>query len=158
MAHPDIDVATEKTPRGTSHDNGDTTSLEDGGSLKPLVDMTRRTLKPRHIQLIGMGGTIGTALYVQIGKSLMNGGPGSLFIAFTCWYVLPRLYLGPWFHGSEFFFLFFSLYSGLFFSGCAMVWPYDIPFSAGVGALRIFWCRLISTQVGALSACQTQRI
>ncbi|KAI9166445.1 putative amino acid permease [Paramyrothecium foliicola] len=44
-----------------------------------------RKLKSRHIQLIGIGGTIGTALYVQIGKSLLNGGPASLFIAFTIW-------------------------------------------------------------------------
>jgi amino acid permease len=36
----------------------------------------------------GIGGTIGTALYVQIGKGLLAGGPGSLFIAFTLWYVL----------------------------------------------------------------------
>ncbi|KAK3293957.1 amino acid permease/ SLC12A domain-containing protein [Chaetomium fimeti] len=48
-------------------------------------DHTHRTLKSRHIQLIGIGGTIGTALYVQIGRGLMNGGPGSLFIAFTLW-------------------------------------------------------------------------
>jgi amino acid transporter len=46
-----------------------------------------RKLKSRHIQLIGIGGTIGTALYVQIGRGLMNGGPGSLFLAFTLWYV-----------------------------------------------------------------------
>ncbi|KAL1957134.1 hypothetical protein VTO42DRAFT_6277 [Malbranchea cinnamomea] len=75
--------------RFAHHDNdfrdGDATSLEEGSSLKPAVDMTRRKLKPRHIQLIGVGGTIGTALYVQIGKALMNGGPGSLFIAFTFW-------------------------------------------------------------------------
>ncbi|KAI1097785.1 amino acid permease/ SLC12A domain-containing protein [Jackrogersella minutella] len=48
-------------------------------------DGTHRRLKPRHIQLIGIGGTIGTALYVQIGKSLLQGGPGSLFIAFSLW-------------------------------------------------------------------------
>ncbi|XXG99668.1 hypothetical protein Hte_006009 [Hypoxylon texense] len=48
-------------------------------------DGTHRKLKPRHIQLIGIGGTIGTALYVQIGRSLLDGGPGSLFIAFTLW-------------------------------------------------------------------------
>ncbi|KAG6058749.1 hypothetical protein E4U17_007554 [Claviceps sp. LM77 group G4] len=48
-------------------------------------DATHRMLKPRHIQLIGIGGTIGTALYVQIGKGLLNGGPGSLFIAFSVW-------------------------------------------------------------------------
>jgi len=34
---------------------------------------------------IGIGGTIGTALYVQIGKGLMNGGPASLFMAFSIW-------------------------------------------------------------------------
>jgi amino acid transporter len=47
------------------------------GSVGPVYDTTHRKLKPRHIQLIGIGGTIGTALYVQIGKGLMNGGPGS---------------------------------------------------------------------------------
>lgn len=54
------------------------------GSVKQY-DSTHRKLKPRHIQLIGIGGTIGTALYVQIGRGLMNGGPGSLFLAFTIW-------------------------------------------------------------------------
>lgn len=54
-------------------------------SKKPLIDSTHRKLKPRHIQLIGIGGTIGTALYVQIGHGLVQGGPGSLFIAFAFW-------------------------------------------------------------------------
>ncbi|KAJ6502336.1 general amino acid permease AGP2 [Mycena sanguinolenta] len=49
------------------------------------VDQTHRKLKGRHIQLIGIGGTIGTALFVQIGTSLTQGGPGSLFLAFTIW-------------------------------------------------------------------------
>lgn len=49
------------------------------------IDSTHRKLKPRHIQLIGIGGTIGTALYVQIGRGLLNGGPASLFMAFTIW-------------------------------------------------------------------------
>lgn len=48
-------------------------------------DETHRKLKPRHVQLIGVGGTIGTALYVQIGQGLLRGGPGSLFLAFTIW-------------------------------------------------------------------------
>ncbi|GAP93354.2 putative amino acid permease [Rosellinia necatrix] len=49
------------------------------------MDGTHRRLKPRHIQLIGIGGTIGTMLYVQIGKGLIEGGPGSLFLAFSLW-------------------------------------------------------------------------
>ncbi|KAK7221775.1 hypothetical protein V2G26_009778 [Clonostachys chloroleuca] len=61
-------------------------SLQQIGSTQAYHhDGTRRMLKPRHIQFIGIGGTIGTALYVQIGKSLINGGPGSLFIAFSLW-------------------------------------------------------------------------
>lgn len=52
-------------------------------SVRIVHDNTHRKLKSRHIQLIGIGGTIGTALYVQIGRGLMNGGPASLFIAFS---------------------------------------------------------------------------
>lgn len=55
------------------------------GSVRSVTDNTHRKLKNRHIQLIGIGGTIGTALYVQIGRGLMNGGPGSLFLAFSLW-------------------------------------------------------------------------
>jgi yeast amino acid transporter len=54
-------------------------------TISGLADTTHRGLKARHIQLIGIGGTIGTALYVQIGRGLLNGGPASLFIAFTVW-------------------------------------------------------------------------
>ncbi|KAF7886492.1 uncharacterized protein EAF01_011170 [Botrytis porri] len=54
-------------------------------SISQTHDSTHRQLRPRHIQLIGIGGTIGTALYVQIGHGLINGGPGSLFLAFTIW-------------------------------------------------------------------------
>lgn len=46
---------------------------------------SQRRLKPRHIQLIGIGGTIGTVLFVQLGSALQKGGPGSLFIAFVLW-------------------------------------------------------------------------
>lgn len=56
-------------------------------SAQSTNDSTHRQLRPRHVQLIGIGGTIGTALYVQIGKGLIAGGPGSLFLAFTIWYV-----------------------------------------------------------------------
>lgn len=55
------------------------------GSVREVSDQTHRKLKSRHIQLIGIGGTIGTALYVQIGRGLLNGGPASLFLAFTLW-------------------------------------------------------------------------
>ncbi|KAK5653901.1 hypothetical protein OQA88_7826 [Cercophora sp. LCS_1] len=62
----------------------DALSLESQGSFD-ASDQTHRNLKSRHIQLIGIGGTIGTALYVQIGRGLLQGGPASLFLAFTLW-------------------------------------------------------------------------
>lgn len=61
----------------------------DSVEIQTSYDSTHRQLRPRHIQLIGIGGTIGTALYVQIGHGLLDGGPGSLFMAFTIWYVDP---------------------------------------------------------------------
>lgn len=70
---------TEKDPSG----NRDASI--DGGSMKPTYDHTRRKLKPRHLQLIGIGGTIGTALYVQIGNNLRTSGPASLFLGFSIW-------------------------------------------------------------------------
>ena len=60
-------------------------SDDESSSIKLGHDFTHRKLKPRHIQLIGIGGTIGTALYVNIGRGVLNGGPGSLFLAFTLW-------------------------------------------------------------------------
>ncbi|KAJ7133344.1 general amino acid permease AGP2 [Mycena epipterygia] len=48
-------------------------------------DQTHRTLKGRHIQLIAIGGSIGTVLFVQIGTALPLGGPGSLLVAFVLW-------------------------------------------------------------------------
>lgn len=70
-----------------AYDNGDVERRASVASynISGVHDDTHRKLKPRHIQLIGIGGTIGTALYVQIGRGLLNGGPGSLFIAFTFW-------------------------------------------------------------------------
>ncbi len=61
-------------------------------SIKSTYDSTHRQLRPRHIQLIGIGGTIGTALYVQIGRGLINGGPASLFMAFTIWLATMFIY------------------------------------------------------------------
>ncbi|KAL1848731.1 hypothetical protein VTK73DRAFT_10066 [Phialemonium thermophilum] len=62
-------------------DEPDLTSVSSDGK----ADYTHRNLKPRHIQLIGVGGTVATALFIQIGNGLIDGGPGSLFIAFTLW-------------------------------------------------------------------------
>ncbi|KND89431.1 General amino-acid permease GAP1 [Tolypocladium ophioglossoides CBS 100239] len=42
-----------------------------------------RKLKGRHLQMIAIGGSIGTGLFVASGKALSAGGPASLLIAFS---------------------------------------------------------------------------
>ncbi|KAH7312596.1 amino acid permease/ SLC12A domain-containing protein [Stachybotrys elegans] len=49
---------------------------------------TQRALSPRHVQLMAIGGSIGTGLFVGIGQSLVRSGPLSLFLAFTFWGLL----------------------------------------------------------------------
>ncbi|KAM3503425.1 hypothetical protein MY10362_004209 [Beauveria mimosiformis] len=42
-----------------------------------------RRLKGRHLQMIAIGGSIGTGLFVASGKALAVGGPASLLLAFS---------------------------------------------------------------------------
>lgn len=42
-----------------------------------------RRLKGRHLQMIAIGGSIGTGLFVGSGRALSTGGPASLLIAFA---------------------------------------------------------------------------
>lgn len=44
-----------------------------------------RKLELRHVQLIAIGGSIGTGLFVTIGSSLIKGGPLGLLLAYTFW-------------------------------------------------------------------------
>ncbi|AAS50403.2 AAR038Wp [Eremothecium gossypii ATCC 10895] len=48
---------------------------------------TYRKLENRHVQLIGISGVIGTALFVSIGKALYRGGSVSLLLGFALWCV-----------------------------------------------------------------------
>lgn len=62
----------------------------DGGLVAKGSEL-HRTLSGRQIQMITIGGSIGTALFVSIGSGLVQGGPASLLIAFTlysCWLAL----------------------------------------------------------------------
>ena len=51
------------------------------------VDDLKRRLTGRQIQMITIGGSIGTALFVSIGSGLVSSGPGSLLIAFSMYCV-----------------------------------------------------------------------
>ncbi|KAL4734834.1 amino acid permease/ SLC12A domain-containing protein [Aspergillus similis] len=62
------------------------------GTLQALVEAdllderyqnTQRGLKTRHVQLMALGGTIGTGLFVGSGQALNIGGPLSLFLGYV---------------------------------------------------------------------------
>jgi len=53
------------------------------GHVKSNVDGLQRHLTNRQIQMIAIGGSIGTALFVSIGYGLIEGGPGNLLLGFT---------------------------------------------------------------------------
>ncbi|KAL8740622.1 MAG: hypothetical protein Q9190_006697 [Brigantiaea leucoxantha] len=70
------------TQRGTVGANGQVYDLElavQNTVQSPLA----RKLKGRHLQMIAIGGSIGTGLFVGSGKALAQGGPASLLIAFS---------------------------------------------------------------------------
>lgn len=43
---------------------------------------TKRNIKSRHAQMIAIGGTIGTGLFVGSGQALSRGGPAFLLLAY----------------------------------------------------------------------------
>ncbi|KAK9769595.1 hypothetical protein SCAR479_13714 [Seiridium cardinale] len=72
-------------------DNAGDTLREGSVPVRGNADQLQRHLGNRQIQLIAIGGTIGTALFVSIGGGLMEGGPASLLIAFTLYSCLLGL-------------------------------------------------------------------
>ncbi|KAK4978380.1 hypothetical protein LTR28_005910 [Elasticomyces elasticus] len=59
-------------------------------------ESTKRGLKSRHAQMIALGGTIGTGLFVGSGQTLARGGPAIIlgcyiFLAFLVWCVVTGI-------------------------------------------------------------------
>lgn len=50
----------------------------------PNID-TYRGLTPRHVQLMAIGGSIGTGIFVGIGNFLQAAGPLNLFLGYIVW-------------------------------------------------------------------------
>lgn len=48
-----------------------------------IADKLARKLSARQVQMIAIGGTIGTGLFLGTGKSLATGGPASMLIAYA---------------------------------------------------------------------------
>jgi lysine-specific permease len=67
---------------------GDQTIIEDAQSYTSDDSSAnkghtlQRGLKARHIQMIALGGTIGTGLFMASGKAIVNGGPGGALLAY----------------------------------------------------------------------------
>ena len=70
----------------THHENDIGTQVPvDGDGIVPAgrrlyVLKTHRRLKSRHVQLIALGGSIGTGLFVGTGTTLSLAGPAPLFM------------------------------------------------------------------------------
>ncbi|KAL8958227.1 MAG: hypothetical protein Q9193_004676 [Seirophora villosa] len=57
-------------------------TLESFKRRKGPVGSLNATMKPRHLHMIAIGGSIGAGLFVGSGSALSNGGPAALLIAF----------------------------------------------------------------------------
>lgn len=47
------------------------------------VTQLNQTMKPRHLHMIAIGGSIGAGFFVGSGSALNNGGPGALLVDFS---------------------------------------------------------------------------
>lgn len=72
----------EKTPGAVEVYSDGADDIQNGVVSENKDDLQRR-LGNREIQLLAIGGSIGTALFVSIGGGLNKGGPASLFLAYT---------------------------------------------------------------------------
>ncbi|KAM9924358.1 hypothetical protein OXX59_004584 [Metschnikowia pulcherrima] len=82
--HPDVKSAakTEALPENDAKSTTSVTSIE-SASTRESSNHLQRSLRGRHVQLLGIGATIGSALFVAIGKGLQYG-PLNLFFGLSC--------------------------------------------------------------------------
>lgn len=67
---------------------GGQTYAELSPELQERYGKTRRGLSSRHMQLITIGSSIGTGMFIGIGSALARSGPLSVFLAFTIYSLL----------------------------------------------------------------------
>jgi amino acid transporter, AAT family len=77
MSSKEVDIAQEEPVLGLPDDQ-----LHDA-QVHIQADILARRLSARQVQMIAIGGTIGTGLFLGTGKSLATGGPASMLIAYT---------------------------------------------------------------------------
>ena len=76
-------LETERKGSATPPDYGPGSESDEARQSSGNADALQRRLDNRQIQLVAIGGSIGTALFISIGSSLAHGGPGSLLISWT---------------------------------------------------------------------------
>lgn len=58
------------------------TVLESKNQLSSVTGELKRGLKPRHLTMISLGGTIGTGLFLASGGAIHNAGPGGVLVSY----------------------------------------------------------------------------
>ena len=73
--------------------DADKTNVRNGELSNPInySSQLHRKLGNRQIQLIAIGGSVGTAVFISIGTGLAQGGPASLFLAYTIYSCMVAL-------------------------------------------------------------------
>jgi len=76
------DPKSHATPKALVHGDGRSFDVEAAVRATATSPLSRH-LKGRHLQMIAIGGSIGTGLFVGSGPVLHDGGPASLVISFV---------------------------------------------------------------------------
>ncbi|KAK5464753.1 hypothetical protein LTS15_001315 [Exophiala xenobiotica] len=71
-----------------SQEQGDMYERHLSSAEKEKYGRIKRGLTPRHVQVMAIGGSIGTGLFVGIGGSLSRVGPLSLLLGYLFWSLL----------------------------------------------------------------------
>lgn len=76
-------LETDREKKSPPPDYGGSSDADSTPGVNGNADGLQRRLDNRQIQLVAIGGSIGTAIFISIGTALSAGGPGSLLISWT---------------------------------------------------------------------------
>ncbi|RCI03927.1 hypothetical protein CU098_010912 [Rhizopus stolonifer] len=77
-----LEYMTEKGDKTSYHSKESKNTIEDEEDIESLQHGTQRGLSARHIQMISLGGCIGTGLFLSSGNSIAEAGPAGALIAY----------------------------------------------------------------------------